>query len=82
LRTLQPLGLYPANSIFVGDYLTTKGQTAREDLEMIRDAGFVLEGPDGSQLEEDPLGSLEQFDRPVGYAAIAALSANRGSGRS
>ncbi|WP_391559095.1 biotin synthase BioB, partial [Robertmurraya sp.] len=26
LRSLQPLGLYPANSIFVGDYLTTAGQ--------------------------------------------------------
>ncbi|MGV2830330.1 biotin synthase BioB [Myxosarcina sp. GI1(2024)] len=52
LRSLQPLGLYPANSIFVGDYLTTAGQAARADLEMIRDAGFVLEAPDGSILEE------------------------------
>lgn len=25
LRSLQPLGLYPANSVFVGDYLTTSG---------------------------------------------------------
>ncbi|WP_036485339.1 biotin synthase BioB [Myxosarcina sp. GI1] len=52
LRSLQPLGLYPANSIFVGDYLTTAGQAARADLEMIHDAGFVLEAPDGSVLEE------------------------------
>lgn len=52
LRSLQPLGLYPANSIFVGDYLTTPGQAAHSDLEMIRDAGFVLEAPDGSILEE------------------------------
>ncbi len=51
LRSLQPLGLYPANSIFIGDYLTTAGQAARADLEMIRDAGFVLENPDGSVLE-------------------------------
>ncbi|MGL5807727.1 MAG: biotin synthase BioB [Xenococcaceae cyanobacterium] len=50
LRSLQPLGLYPANSIFIGDYLTTAGQAARADLEMIRDAGFVLEAPDGSIL--------------------------------
>lgn len=50
LRSLQPMGLYPANSIFVGDYLTTAGQAARADLEMIRDAGFVLEAPDGSIL--------------------------------
>lgn len=50
LRSLQPLGLYPANSIFIGDYLTTPGQAALADLEMIRDAGFVLEAPDGAIL--------------------------------
>jgi len=50
LRSLQPLGLYPANSIFIGDYLTTPGQAAAADLAMIRDAGFVLEGPDGSPV--------------------------------
>jgi len=55
LRSLQPLGLYPANSIFVGDYLTTPGQSAHQDFEMIRDAGFVLEAPDGSPLEREPL---------------------------
>ena len=43
LRSLQPLGLYPANSIFIGDYLTTPGQAAQMDLAMIRDAGFVIE---------------------------------------
>jgi biotin synthase len=52
LRSLQPLGLYPANSIFIGDYLTTPGQAANSDWEMIRDAGFVLEAPDGSVLKE------------------------------
>ncbi|HBE17306.1 MAG TPA: biotin synthase BioB [Cyanobacteria bacterium UBA11159] len=51
LRCLQPLGLYPANSIFVGDYLTTPGQAAHQDWDMIRDAGFVLESADGSILE-------------------------------
>jgi biotin synthase len=50
LRSLQVMGLYPANSIFVGDYLTTVGQSASNDLAMIRDAGFVLENPDGSVL--------------------------------
>jgi len=50
LRSLQPLGLYPANSIFIGDYLTTPGQAAHTDWEMIRDAGFVLEAPDGREL--------------------------------
>lgn len=51
LRQLQPLGLYAANSIFVGDYLTTPGQAAQADYAMIRDAGFVLEGPDGEAIE-------------------------------
>ena len=42
LRSLQPLGLYAANSIFVGDYLTTKGQVPDEDYAMIRDMGFEV----------------------------------------
>lgn len=53
LRQLQPLGLYAANSIFIGDYLTTPGQAAQADYDMIRDAGFVLEGPDGSPLSPE-----------------------------
>jgi len=40
LRLLQPLGLYVANSIFVGDYLTTKGQPCDADYRMIPDLGF------------------------------------------
>jgi len=42
LRSLQPLGLYVANSLFVGDYLTTKGQPPKKDYEMIRDLGFEV----------------------------------------
>jgi biotin synthase len=42
LRSLQPLGLYPANSMFVGDYLTTKGQPPEQDYRMIEDLGFVI----------------------------------------
>lgn len=60
LRSLQPMGLYAANSIFVGDYLTTRGQAARADLEMIRDAGFVLEAADGSAIHGDPLEGFEE----------------------
>ncbi|PSP19603.1 MAG: biotin synthase BioB [Cyanobacteria bacterium QS_8_64_29] len=51
LRSLQPLGLYPANSIFIADYLTTPGQAAEQDLQTIRDAGFSLEAADGSALD-------------------------------
>jgi biotin synthase len=42
LRHLQPLALYPANSIFSEGYLTTPGQGHAADLDMIRDAGFEL----------------------------------------
>ncbi len=42
LRSLQPLGLYVANSLFVGDYLTTKGQAPEADYRMIADLGFVV----------------------------------------
>ncbi|WP_166245582.1 biotin synthase BioB [Paenibacillus turpanensis] len=43
LRSLQPLGLYAANSVFVGDYLTTEGQEANADHRMIEDLGFEIE---------------------------------------
>ncbi len=44
LRSLQGLALQVANSIFLGDYLTSEGQAAEADLEMIRDNGFVVLG--------------------------------------
>ena len=40
LRSLQSQGLHLANSLFLGDYLTSEGQAAKADLEMIADAGF------------------------------------------
>ncbi|MBA0051166.1 biotin synthase BioB [Streptomyces sp. AJS327] len=43
LRSLQPLALHLANSVFLGDYLTSEGQAGQEDLDMIRDAGFEVE---------------------------------------
>ena len=44
LRSMQPLGLFVANSIFVGDYLTTQGQPPQEDYDMIKDMGFEITG--------------------------------------
>ncbi|MGA4721253.1 biotin synthase BioB [Fictibacillus nanhaiensis] len=43
LRSLQPLGLYAANSIFVGDYLTTRGQESTADHKMLEDMGFKID---------------------------------------
>jgi biotin synthase len=52
LRTLQPLALHLANSLFLGDYLTSEGQAARDDLAMIADAGFEVLAPAGAELVE------------------------------
>lgn len=58
IRTLQPLIFEVANSIFLGDYLTSEGAAGASDLAMIEDAGFVLEGGEGqpvpvSQVRKD-----------------------------
>lgn len=45
LRSLQPVALRVANSFFLGDYLTTKGQSIEADFQMIEDLGFELEIP-------------------------------------
>jgi biotin synthase len=50
LRTLQPLALHIANSMFLGDYLTSDGQAANSDLQMIADAGLTVEGQDQQTL--------------------------------
>jgi biotin synthase len=43
LRSLQPLSLYPANSLFVNGYLTTPGMDTSETHKMIADMGFEIE---------------------------------------
>ncbi len=43
LRSIQPLGLFAANSIFIGDYLTTAGQEGTKDHQMIEDLGFEVD---------------------------------------
>ena len=52
LRSLQPFGLYPANSIFIGDYLTTAGQESDRDRQMLEDLGFEV---DLEPLSKDPV---------------------------
>ncbi|MCR1782576.1 biotin synthase BioB [Nocardioides carbamazepini] len=59
LRSLQALALQVANSIFLGDYLTSEGQEAKADVEMIRDNGFVILGAEdglegAGSVEHDP----------------------------
>ena len=42
LRSLQPLALYVADSLFVNGYLTTPGDSAHEVQKMIEDMGFEV----------------------------------------
>jgi biotin synthase len=42
LRALQPLALYPCNSLFTDGYLTTDGNVPDQDLKMIEDMGFEV----------------------------------------
>ncbi len=51
LGSLQALGLYAANSVFIGDYLTTKGQAPEADYRMIEEMGFTV-----TRHEEVPAG--------------------------
>jgi biotin synthase len=69
LRALEALALWPANSLFVEGYLTTKGKGASDTYRMIRDAGFVVEGPEGEVIPWTSLGLDEQF-RVEGSADI------------
>jgi biotin synthase len=64
LGSLQALGLYPANSVFVGDYLTTKGQAPNADYRMIEDLGFVV------TRSEEPGATLDP--RPSQHYATAS----------
>jgi biotin synthase len=48
LGSMQCLGLYAANSMFVGDYLTTSGQPPQADYRMIEEMGFVIVRKEGT----------------------------------
>ena len=67
LRTLQPLALHVANSLFLGDYLTSEGQAGADDLAMIADNGFVVLGAKTSALQDAGLPDVAhlELNRPV-----------------
>lgn len=66
LRSLQPLALHIANSVFLGDYLTSEGQAGRADLAMIADAGFTVEGAGEETLPPHRAGQLAVRRRGAG----------------
>ncbi|MDE0555688.1 MAG: hypothetical protein OXI24_15810, partial [Candidatus Poribacteria bacterium] len=55
LRSMEAMALYPANSMFIDGYLNATGTGASRALQMIKDAGFVVETKvgDTEQLKQD-----------------------------
>jgi biotin synthase len=43
IRSLQPMALFAANSVFVSGYLTTEGQGYQDTRRMIQDLGFEIQ---------------------------------------
>ena len=77
LRSMQAMSLYPANSLFVSDYLTTKGQAAMEDFRMIEDLGFKIITGDARTAE-----LLADREKTATEAAQAGSSCNPCGGSS
>lgn len=70
LRSLQGLALHVANSLFLGDYLTSEGQDAAADLELIRDNGFVVLGSDEHLAAADESHNPTTRRRGAGTAVL------------
>lgn len=64
LRSLQAMALYPANSLFVEGYLTTRGDSANDTYRMIEEAGFHVEGNPAWRGDADPAATDPQFRLP------------------
>jgi biotin synthase len=75
LRSMQALALYPANSMFVSDYLTTPGQKAEEDFRMISDLGFRITAGDYESAK-----LLELWKVPHQVSCGAGVSGSCSSG--
>ena len=56
LRSLQPLAMLVANSLFLGDYLTEDGQAAEADWNMLADLGLRAEQPETAAVSAAPAG--------------------------
>ncbi|MDY6055993.1 biotin synthase BioB [Micrococcus sp.] len=86
LRTLQPVGLQVANSIFLGDYLTSEGQAAEADLRMIADAGYTVVGAEsrpahaGTAHDGAPHDNAPHDDAPHHGAALDGADGHPGGG--
>jgi biotin synthase len=56
LRSLQPLSLFVANSLFASGYLNVKGSDIQQTVQMIDDSGFEVEweGSEGNFISVEP----------------------------
>lgn len=61
LRSLGALALWPANSLFVEGYLTTRGDAVNETYRTIRDAGFHIAGNPQFEAETADSTSVSEF---------------------
>jgi biotin synthase len=61
LRSLEPLSLYAANSLFMDGYLNTQGSSRQDTLQMIIDAGFTIKSDKSAkELLLDELGVADE----------------------
>ncbi|MBF0386422.1 MAG: biotin synthase BioB [Candidatus Omnitrophica bacterium] len=67
LRSLEALGLYAANSLFLQGYLNARGTADTRTLQMIKDAGFTI-------LSEVPLDQLLSGQPAVEKQALKTLN--------
>ncbi|WP_392467571.1 biotin synthase BioB [Arsenicicoccus cauae] len=80
LRSMQPMGLHIANSIFLGDYLTSEGAPGRADLEMLRDNGFVPEGAPDDWAERLDATDLSAYAEPAAPSGCGGHAGGSGCG--
>jgi biotin synthase len=80
LRSMQATALHVANSIFLGDYLTSEGQDALTDLEMLRDNGFVILGMEETAFEEILAAHQDARAHRVGAVSTEACGSAGGCG--
>ncbi len=64
LRGMEVMSLYPANSMFLDGYLNAKGKNASHTLQMIEDAGFIIE-TNGNIPEHIQHSQNSQIDVPL-----------------
>ncbi len=69
LRSMEVLGLYAANSLFLDGYLNTKGERRLKTLQMIKDAGFVIKSeiPLNELLAQEEKGAEFKVDDSLEY---------------